>query len=88
MKQNAPAKSQGLNDKVIDEVIGRFRKIGGQNIRYAHRILGNQGNNSDGARCDSREQHELDKKEDEIKILCDDLTFTTRRCPHKDSQFS
>lgn len=29
LKQNTPAESQSLDDKVIEKIVGRFRKVGG-----------------------------------------------------------
>ena len=69
-------------------MIGRLGKVGGQKIRYAHRILDDLRNNNDDAGSDSREQHELDKEKGEIEVLRNDLTLTAGRCAHKDCQFS
>ena len=87
LKQNTPAKAQGLNDKVIEKIIRRSWKVVGQKCGNVSRIIDDLRNDGGDAGRDRRDQHELDKKKGKIKVLRNDLTFTTRRCAYKDRQF-
>ena len=55
LKQNAPTESQGLYDKVIEEVVGRFREVSGQNGGDISGILDNRGDDIYYARRDCGE---------------------------------
>ena len=87
LEQNAPTEAQGLNNKVIEKVIGRFRKVGGQKSGNVTGIVDDLRNDIDDAGRDCREQYKLDEEKGEIEGLCDDLTLTTRRRAHEDCQF-
>lgn len=82
LKQDAPAEPQGLNDEVIEKVVGRFREVGGQNGGDVTRIVDDLRNDIDDAGRNGREHYELDEEEGEIKVLRYNLTFTPSRCAH------
>ena len=54
LEQNAPAEPQGLNNKVIEKVIGRFRKVGGQKSGNITGIVDDLRNDVDDAGRDCR----------------------------------
>lgn len=84
LEQNASTKAQGLNDKVIEKIIGRLGKVISQNCRDVAGSLEDRRDNSSEAGRDCRDQHKLNEEEGEIESLCDDLTLTSRGCAHED----
>lgn len=55
LEQNAPAEAQGLDDKVIEKVICRSRKVGGQNCGNITGIINDLGNDVRDAGRDCRD---------------------------------
>ena len=55
LEKNASTKAQGLNDKVIEKVVGRSWEVGGQYGRNVNRIFDNLRYDSNEAGRKSRE---------------------------------
>ena len=88
LEQNASAEAQGLNDKVIEKVVCRSRKVVGQDRGNVTGSINDLGNDIGDAGRDCRDQHKLDEEKGEVEVLRDNLAFTTRRCAHEDRQLS
>ena len=54
LEQNAAAEAQGLNDKVIEKIVCRFRKVVGQNCGNITGVIDDLGNDGRNAGRDCR----------------------------------
>ena len=88
LKEDASTEAQRLNDKIIEEVVCRSRKIVCQNCRDISRISDDPGNDIGNAGGDCCDKYEFDEKEGKIKVLRDKFAFTPRWSAHQDCQLS
>ena len=49
LEQDTPAEAQGLKNEVVEKVVGRLGKIGGQDTGNVNGIMNELGNGSDEA---------------------------------------